>query len=45
MPTRTAVTRWTGTLEAGSGSVELASSRAGTYQVSFPRRSADDAAG
>lgn len=45
MPTRTAVTRWTGTLETGSGTVELASSHVGTFEVSFPRRSADDAGG
>ena len=45
MPTRTARTAWTGTLEQGKGQVELTSSRIGTYEVSFPRRAADDAGG
>lgn len=45
MPTRTAVTHWTGTLEAGSGTVDLASSHVGSFEVSFPRRSADEAGG
>ena len=45
MPTRTARTGWTGTLENGSGQVEMTSSGVGTYEVSFPRRSADDAGG
>jgi osmotically inducible protein OsmC len=45
MPTRTASTDWTGTLEKGSGRVELSSSRAGTYEVSFPKRAAEDADG
>ena len=45
MATRTAVTRWTGTLETGSGTVELASSHVGTFEVSFPRRAADEAGG
>jgi lipoyl-dependent peroxiredoxin len=45
MPTRTARTTWTGTLEQGVGKVELTSSRIGTYEVSFPRRAADDAGG
>jgi osmotically inducible protein OsmC len=45
MPTRTARTAWNGTLEDGSGQVELASSGVGSYQVSFPRRAADDAGG
>jgi osmotically inducible protein OsmC len=45
MPTRTAHTAWTGTLEQGSGQLELASSHAGTYEVSFPKRAADDAGG
>jgi osmotically inducible protein OsmC len=45
MPTRTARTAWNGSLELGSGQVELSSSGAGTYEVSFPRRAADDAAG
>src|SRR5215468_7614233 len=45
MPTRTARTAWTGTLEQGKGQVELTSSRIGTYEVSFPSRAADDAGG
>lgn len=45
MPTRTARTAWNGTLQDGSGQVELSSSHVGTYQVSFPKRAADDADG
>jgi osmotically inducible protein OsmC len=45
MPTRTARTAWTGTLQEGSGQVELSSSHVGTYDVSFPKRAADDAGG
>ena len=45
MPTRTARTAWTGTLEQGVGKVELTSSRIGTYEVSFPRRAAEEAGG
>jgi osmotically inducible protein OsmC len=45
MPTRTAHTAWNGTLEQGSGQVELTSSGVGTYDVSFPKRAADDAGG
>lgn len=45
MPTRIARTAWNGTLEEGSGQVELASSGVGTFQVSFPRRAAEDAEG
>ena len=45
MPTRTARTTWTGGLQAGTGQVELASSHVGTYEVSFPKRAADDAGG
>ncbi len=45
MPTRTARTDWTGTLENGSGQVELTSSGVGTYEVSFPRRAAEEAGG
>jgi osmotically inducible protein OsmC len=45
MPTRTARTDWTGTLENGSGQVELTSSGIGTYEVSFPRRTAEEAGG
>jgi osmotically inducible protein OsmC len=45
MPTRTARTAWNGTLEQGSGQVELSSSGIGTYEVSFPKRAADEAGG
>jgi osmotically inducible protein OsmC len=45
MPTRTARTAWNGTLEEGSGQVELSSSKVGTYDVSFPKRAADEADG
>ncbi len=45
MPTRTSRTAWNGTLETGSGQVELSSSKVGTYDVSFPQRAADDADG
>ena len=45
MPTRTARTGWTGTLEQGVGQVELTSSKLGTYEVSFPHRAADSADG
>ena len=45
MPTRTARTAWNGTLEEGSGQVELSSSKVGTYEVSFPKRAADEAGG
>ena len=45
MPTRTARTAWNGGLEDGSGQVELSSSHVGTYEVSFPKRAADDADG
>jgi osmotically inducible protein OsmC len=45
MPTRVANTAWTGTLEEGSGQVELSSSKVGTYEVSFPKRAAEDAGG
>src|SRR3954464_3257002 len=45
MPTRTARTAWNGTLEQGSGQVELSSSHVGTYEVNFPKRAAGDAGG
>jgi osmotically inducible protein OsmC len=45
MPTRSARTAWNGTLEQGSGQVELSSSKIGTYEVSFPKRSAEEANG
>jgi len=45
MPIRTARTAWNGTLQEGSGQVELSSSKVGTYEVSFPKRAAEDAGG
>jgi osmotically inducible protein OsmC len=45
MPTRTARTAWKGSLQDGSGQVELSSSGVGTYEVSFPKRTAEDAGG
>ena len=45
MPTRTARTAWNGSLQQGSGQVELSSSHVGTYEVSFPKRAAEDAGG
>jgi lipoyl-dependent peroxiredoxin len=45
MPTRTARTAWNGGLQDGSGQVELSSSGVGTYDVSFPKRAAEDAGG
>jgi osmotically inducible protein OsmC len=45
MPTRTARTAWNGSLMTGSGQVELTSSKVGTYDVSFPKRAADEAGG
>jgi osmotically inducible protein OsmC len=45
MPTRTARTAWNGTLQEGSGQVELSSSRLGTYEVSWPKRTSESADG
>jgi len=45
MPTRTAHTAWTGGINDGTGRVELVSSGLATYDVSFPRRTAEDADG
>ena len=45
MPTRSARTAWNGGLEDGSGQVELTSSGRGTFDVSFPKRAADNADG
>ncbi|MCU1513201.1 MAG: OsmC family peroxiredoxin [Microbacteriaceae bacterium] len=45
MPTRTARTAWNGDLETGEGQVELSSSKLGTYDVSFPKRAAEEANG
>ena len=45
MPIRTAHTDWAGGLQDGSGTVSLTSSNAATFDVSFPRRAADEAGG
>lgn len=45
MPTRNARTTWNGGLQDGSGQVELSSSKLATFDVSFPKRTADDADG
>lgn len=45
MAVRTARTAWDGGLEDGSGQVELSSSGTGTFDVSWPRRTAEDAGG
>ena len=45
MAIRTARTAWNGTLQEGSGQVELSSSKVGTFDVSWPKRTADDAGG
>ncbi len=45
MPVRSAHVAWTGTLQEGSGRVELTSSGVGAFDVSFPRRAAEEAGG
>ena len=45
MAVRTARTAWNGGLTEGSGQVELSSSRIGTYDVSWPRRTSEAADG
>ncbi len=45
MPTRTAHTTWTGGLQDGTGTVTLVSSGLGSYEISFPKRVADNADG
>jgi osmotically inducible protein OsmC len=45
VPKRTARTAWNGSLQEGAGQVELSSSGAGTFDVSFPKRAAEDADG
>lgn len=45
MPTRTARTVWTGGLEDGKGTVTLVSSGLASYEISFPKRAADEAGG
>ena len=38
---RRATSTWKGSLQEGSGQVELSSSKVGTFEVSFPKRVAD----
>lgn len=45
MSTRSARTAWTGGLMDGSGQVELTSSSVGTFDVSWPKRTAEGAGG
>ena len=45
MATRTARTAWNSSLMEGAGQVELRSSGVGTFDVSFPKRIADEADG
>lgn len=45
MVTRIARTAWSGTLQDGSGEVELSSSGVGTFDVSWPRRTGESADG
>ena len=45
MPIRVAKTEWSGGLTDGSGKTELVSSGLGSYEVSFPKRSAEQAGG
>ncbi len=45
MATRTAHTTWSGGLQDGTGTVTLASSGLGSYEISFPKRVADEAGG
>jgi osmotically inducible protein OsmC len=45
MASRVASTQWSGGLQDGSGQVTLVSSGTGTFDVSFPRRTADEAQG
>jgi len=45
MATRSAHTSWTGGIQDGSGRVTLTSSGAGTFDVSFPKRTAENADG
>ena len=45
MAIRTARTAWNGTLMEGTGQVELTSSGAGTFDTTFPKRTAEKAEG
>lgn len=45
MPTRTARAEWHGGLQEGAGKATLLSSGLGVFDLSFPKRAADDAGG
>ena len=45
MTIRSARTAWNGGIQDGSGQVELSASKAGTFDVSWPKRTADSADG
>jgi lipoyl-dependent peroxiredoxin len=45
MAIRTARTDWNGTLQDGSGRLELVTSGLGTFDVSWPKRTSDEAQG
>lgn len=45
MSSRSARTEWSGSPQDGSGKVTLTSSGLGSYDVSFPRRTSDEAGG
>ena len=45
MTIRSARTAWNGGIQDGSGQVELSSSKVGTFDVSWPKRTADSADG
>jgi osmotically inducible protein OsmC len=45
MPSRKARTTWTGGIQDGTGEVELVSSGLATFDVSFPKRTAEEANG
>jgi len=45
MPTRTATTTWRGNLQEGSGAVVLTSSGLSGFDVSVPKRAAEEAGG
>jgi len=45
MPTRTATTTWSGDLQHGTGAIALTSSGLSGFDVSFPKRAADEAGG
>jgi osmotically inducible protein OsmC len=45
MATRTGTTTWNGDLQSGSGTVEMTSSKLGTFDVSWPGRTSEEADG